>query len=76
MIKKDNYVAKLTDEELKKLCETIDIDTDSIKKNKRALYPPSFYKQYGGKAPQLPALDEALEDDLIPWYNPAGQNYD
>ena len=56
--------------------ETIDIDTDSIKKNKRALYPPSFYKQYGGKAPQLPALDEALEDDLIPWYNPAGQNYD
>lgn len=27
MIKKDNYVAKLTDEELKKLCETIDIDS-------------------------------------------------
>lgn len=50
--------------------EDISVDTDTIKRNKKALYPASFYKQYGGKAPELPTFDEALENDKIPWYKP------
>lgn len=50
--------------------EDITVDTGSIKKNKNVLYPESFYKQYGGKAPKIPSFDEALKDGLIPWYNP------
>lgn len=46
------------------------VDTDSIHKNKKALNPPSFYKHYGGKAPIIPSLEDALKDGLLPWYNP------
>ena len=50
------------------------VDTDSIHKNKKVLNPASFYKHYGGKAPEIPSLDEALEKGLIPWYNPKEAN--
>lgn len=49
--------------------EEASVDTDSIYKNKNVLYPPSFYKHYGGKTPDIPTLDEALSEGLIPWYN-------
>jgi sortase B len=50
--------------------EDATVDTDSIIKNKKALNPPSFYKHYGGKAPEIPTFEAALEDGQIPWYNP------
>lgn len=48
------------------------VNTDNFEKKdpKDVLYPPSYYWRYGGKAPKLPSFDEALENDLIPWYNP------
>ncbi|MDI9488686.1 MAG: class B sortase [Bacillota bacterium] len=47
------------------------VDIDSIKKNKKILYPESFYKHYGGKAPDIPSsFEEALQEGLISWYQP------
>ncbi len=46
------------------------IDVDKIEKNKNALYPPSFNKHYGKQQPDIPSFEAALEDGLIPWYNP------
>lgn len=54
--------------------EEITVDTDNIKRNKNALYPPSFYKHYGGKAPLIPSFEEALQDGQIPWYSPMDIN--
>lgn len=50
--------------------EDVSVDTDSIKKNKNVLYPPSFYKHYGGKAPEIHTFDAALEAGQITWYKP------
>lgn len=49
------------------------VDTDSIIKNTDVLYPESFYKHYGGKAPDIPSFDEALQDGLIAWYSPIAE---
>lgn len=51
------------------------IDSDRIEKKKfsQTLYPESYYNHYGGKAPDMTSFDAALEDGLIPWYNPMGQ---
>lgn len=50
--------------------EDATVNTDNIKKNKNVLYPESFYKHYGGKPPVIPTFEAALQDGLIPWYNP------
>lgn len=55
--------------------EDISVGTDTIIKNDDALYPPSFYKHYGGKAPEIPSFEEALQDGKIPWYNPIKIQY-
>lgn len=48
------------------------VNTDSFEKKdpKDVLFAPSYYWRYGGKAPKIPSFDEALEEGLIPWYNP------
>lgn len=46
------------------------VDPDQIVKNKKPLYPKSYYKHYGGKAPDILSFDAALQDGLISWYNP------
>lgn len=48
--------------------EDISTLSNTIKKNKSALYPASFYKHYGGKAPDIASFEEALQDNNIPWY--------
>jgi len=53
--------------------EDLTVITDNIKKNKNVLYPDSFYKHYGGKAPLIPSFEEALQEGLIPWYKPTDQ---
>ncbi|TAH65614.1 MAG: class B sortase [Anaerolineaceae bacterium] len=54
--------------------ESIDVDTDSITKNKNALYPSSFYKHYGGKAPEISSFEATLEEGPIPWYKNLNDN--
>jgi sortase B len=51
------------------------VKTDNFEKKEKedVLYAPSFYWRYGGKAPKIPTFEVALEDGLIPWYNPMGR---
>ncbi|MDD4112192.1 MAG: class B sortase [Herbinix sp.] len=51
------------------------VNTDNFEKKDAndVLYAPSYYWRYGGKAPTIPTFDVALEDGLIPWYNPMGR---
>jgi sortase B len=45
------------------------VDVKSVKKNPHPLYPRSFYKNYGGKAPKLAeTFEEALQNGDINWY--------
>jgi sortase B len=47
------------------------VDTDSIKIKKKPLYPESYFKHYGGSAPDLaPDFQTALENGEISWYKP------
>lgn len=51
--------------------EDITVDAKSITHNPAPLYPSTYYKNYGGEAPELPAtFEEAMEQDLIKWYKP------
>jgi sortase B len=48
------------------------VNTDGFEKRDKedVLYAPSYYWRYGGKAPKVPSFEEALQDGLMPWYNP------
>ncbi|HHU74008.1 MAG TPA: class B sortase, partial [Clostridiales bacterium] len=44
------------------------VDVESVKKNKRPLYPELWYKHYGGNPPVVTSFEEALEAGEIHWY--------
>ena len=48
------------------------LNTDHLerKKSKDILYPESYYKHYGGEAPEITSFEIALKDGLTPWYSP------
>ncbi len=46
------------------------VDPDSIRNNPKVLYPETFHSHYGVEVPELAeTFEEALESDLINWYN-------
>ncbi len=51
--------------------EDILVNSENISDNPAPLYPSTYYKNYGGEAPEFPAtFEEAMEQGLINWYKP------
>ena len=49
--------------------EDASVDTVGVSKNNNPLYPDSYYKRNGGKAPVLPeTFEDALANGTIKWY--------
>ena len=52
--------------------EAATVDVNNVSVNEKALYPESYYKRFGGKAPELAdTFEDALANGDIKWYNKA-----
>ena len=64
----DNYRTVIVARKVREGEDTT-VDVDSVTKNENPLYPESYYRHYGGKAPVLAdTFEEALTNGDIKWY--------